>query len=229
MPRPSRKTKASRKLNDMLKEARDDDAQKKYDDAATLMQQAVALKADVAILWLELGVAQTGQKKYADAATSLQKALDLDTASKKPNPEIEAAADNDLGEANAGLGKIPEATAAYDAAAKLVPANAASYYTNEAIVLSKTGNTDATVAAADKAIAADPTKPRALLPEGPGACRQSHRRPQDARCHRRRQDASKPIKSIWNWPPTVPYAAEVQQILAGIGAKVSTTYKAPKG
>jgi tetratricopeptide (TPR) repeat protein len=216
------------KLNEMLKEARADDADKKYDDAANLMQQAVAIKADTALLWLELGVAQTGQKKYADATTSLQKALDLDTASKKPSPDIEAAADNDLGESNAGLGKFPEASAAYDAAAKLVPANAASYYTNETIVLSKTGNTEATVAAADKAIAADPTKPLAYYLKGQALVGKATVDPKT-------QVVTTPpgcveaYEKYLELAPNGPYAAEIQQILAGIGVKVSNTYKAPKG
>ena len=95
------------KLNDLLKQARAANAAKKYDDAATAMQQATTLKPDAAVLWLELGIAQTGQKKYDDAATSLKKALDLDTNSKKPNPEVEAADDNALGEVYANTNKIP--------------------------------------------------------------------------------------------------------------------------
>ena len=31
------------------------------------MQQATAIKPDAAVLWLELGIAQTGLKKYDDA------------------------------------------------------------------------------------------------------------------------------------------------------------------
>ena len=144
------------------------------------MQQATTIKPDAAVLWLELGIAQTGQKKYDDAATSLKKAMDLDTASKKPNPEIQAADDNALGEVYANTNKIPDATASYDAAAKLQPANAGMFYTNETIVLSRAGQTDATIAAADKAIAADPTKADSLLPEGTGAHFESHRGSEDA-------------------------------------------------
>ncbi len=51
------------KLNDLLKQARAANAAKKYDDAATAMQQATTMKPDAAVLWLELGIAQTGQKK----------------------------------------------------------------------------------------------------------------------------------------------------------------------
>jgi tetratricopeptide (TPR) repeat protein len=154
------------KLNDLLKQARADNAAKKYDDAATAMTQATTMKPDAAVLWLELGIAQTGQKKYDDALTSLKKALDLDTNSKKPNPDVEAADNNALGEVYANTNKIPDATAAYDNAAKLQPTNAGMFYTNETIVLSRTGQADATIAAADKAIAADPTKAIAYYLKG---------------------------------------------------------------
>jgi tetratricopeptide (TPR) repeat protein len=216
------------KLNDMLKEARADNAQKKFDDSANIMQQAVAIKADVPILWLELGISQTGQKKYSDAATSLQKALDLNAASKKPSPDVEAAANNELGEADAGQGKLPESSAAYDAAAKALPANAAAYYTNQAIVMSRIGNTDAAVAAADKAIAADPTKPVPYYLKGQALVGKATVDPKT------NQVVAPPgcveaYQKYLELAPNGPFAPEVQQVLAGIGAKVSTTYKAPKG
>ena len=78
-----------KKLNGMLADARADITAKKYDDAAALMTQGTQIKADSAVLWLELGIAQDGQKKYPDAITSLKKAIELDAASKKPLPEIE--------------------------------------------------------------------------------------------------------------------------------------------
>jgi tetratricopeptide (TPR) repeat protein len=146
-------------LNVMLKQARTDTDQKKYDDAANLMQQATQQKPDAPELWQALGAAQVGQKKYPDAITSLKKAIDLENASKKPNAELLAAANNGLGEAYGSSNQIPESQAAYDAAAKAQPSNAYMYYNNETIIFSRTTNTDATVAAADKAIAVDPTKP----------------------------------------------------------------------
>ncbi|HEX3940877.1 MAG TPA: tetratricopeptide repeat protein [Acidobacteriaceae bacterium] len=146
-------------LNGMLKDANADIQQKKFDDAANLMQQATQLKPDAAALWLTLGDAQNGQKKYDDAITSFKKALDVDTASKKPVPSLEAEANSGLGEAYGSTNKIPDAQAAYDNAAKLLPADAARFYFNEAVIMNRLGQADATVAAADKAIAADPTKP----------------------------------------------------------------------
>ncbi|HZU10921.1 MAG TPA: carboxypeptidase regulatory-like domain-containing protein, partial [Pseudacidobacterium sp.] len=146
-------------LNADLQKAREDNKNKNYAEAEQLMQKDTQAKPDASVLWLELGTAQAGEKKWPDAETSLKKAIELDSQSKKPNPEIQAAANNSLGEVLANQGKIQDAQAAYEAAAKINPAQAGMYYSNEAIVMSRTGQSDATVAAADKAIAADPNKP----------------------------------------------------------------------
>jgi tetratricopeptide (TPR) repeat protein len=214
------------KLNDLLKQARAANSAKKYDDAATAMQQATTIKPDAPVLWLELGIAQTGQKKYDDATTSLKKALDLDTNSKKPNPEIEAADNNALGEVYANTNKIPDATASYDAAAKLQPQNAGMFYTNETIVLSRTGQTDATIAAADKAIAADPSKPIPYYLKGQALIQKATVDPKTQKIVAPPGTAEAYNKYL-ELAPNGPMAPEAKSVLAEIGEKVSTTYKAP--
>ena len=213
------------KLNDLLKQARADNAAKKYDDAATAMLQATTLKPDAAVLWLELGIAQTGQKKYDDALVSLKKALDLDTNSKKPNPDVEAADDNALGEVYANTNKIPDATAAYDAAAKLQPANAGMFYTNETIVLSRAGQTDATIAAADKAIAADPNKAIAYYLKGQALISKATVDPKTQKIVAPPGTADAYNKYL-ELAPNGPMAPEAKSILAEIGEKVNTKYSA---
>jgi tetratricopeptide (TPR) repeat protein len=215
------------KLNELLKQARADNAAKKYDDAATAMQQATTMKPDAAVLWLELGIAQSGQKKWDDAAVSLKKALDLDTNSKKPNPEVEAADDNALGEVYASSNKIPDATASYDAAAKLQPSNAGMYYTNETIVLSRAGQTDATIAAADKAIAADPTKPVPYYLKGQALISKATVDPKTQKIVAPPGTAEAYHKYL-ELAPNGPMAPEAQSILAEIGEKVNTKYSAGK-
>jgi tetratricopeptide (TPR) repeat protein len=213
------------KLNDLLKQARADNQAKKYDDAAAAMQQAVAIKQDASVLWLEYGIAQTGQKKYDDATTSLKKAIDLDTASKKPNPEVQAAADNALGEALASSNKIPDATAAYDAAAKLQPSNAGMYYTNETIVLSRGGQSDAIIAAADKAIAADPTKPVPYYLKGQALIAKATVDPKTQKIVAPPGTAEAYNKYL-ELAPNGPMAPEAKNILAEIGEKVNNKYNA---
>jgi len=215
------------KLNDLLKQARADNAVKKYDEAATLMQQATSIKPDAAVLWLELGIAQTGQKKYDDAMVSLKKALDLDTNSKKPNPDVEAADNNALGEVYANTNKIPDATAAYDAAAKLEPANAAMFYTNETIVLSRAGQTDATIAAADKAIAADPKKPIPYYLKGQALISKAT---VDTKTQKivAPPGTAEAYNKYLELAPDGPMAPEAKSILAEIGEKITTKYSAGK-
>lgn len=146
-------------LNGDLHTARTDDAAGNYAAAAALMQKDTAIMPDAAVLWVELGIAQRGEKDWADAVTSLQKGIALDKADKKPHPDLEGSANNSLGESLASLGKYQEAQAAYDAAAQDDPSQAAMYYTNEAIMMDRFSQVDATVAAADKAIAANPNGP----------------------------------------------------------------------
>ena len=82
-------------LNADLTKARDDNKSGNFADADQLMTRDSQAKPDEALIWIELGKAQKGEKKFADAATSLQKAVDLDAASKKPRPDVEAAALNE--------------------------------------------------------------------------------------------------------------------------------------
>ena len=70
------------------------------------------------MLWSNLAYAQAGLKDYDDAIATYKKAIDMETASKKPRLPVIAAADAGLGEIYARTGKVPDANAAYDAAAK---------------------------------------------------------------------------------------------------------------
>jgi tetratricopeptide (TPR) repeat protein len=143
-------------LNADLAKARDDNKAKNYTEAESLMSRDAQAKPDASVLWLELGRAQYGLKKSDDAVTSLKKAIELESASKKPNPDIIAAANDTLGEVYAGQGKVPDAQAAYEAAAAADPKNAGMHYAIEAIMMVRANQVDATFAAGDKAIAADP-------------------------------------------------------------------------
>jgi tetratricopeptide (TPR) repeat protein len=215
-------------LNADLQTARDDIKNKNFADADALMTKDTAAKPDAAVLWLELGNAQVGEKKYADATTSLQKAISLETASPKPNPDVIAGSDNALGEALASQAKIPDAVAAYDAAAKANPPQAGMYYTNETIVLARSGqNGDAVAAAADKAIAADPTKPIPYYLKGQSLIAKATVDPKTQKITAPPGCADAYQKYL-ELAPNGPYAADAQNILASMGEKVKTSYHAGK-
>ena len=213
-------------LNADLATARQDIKDKKFDDAATLMQRDATAKPDAAVLWLELALAQNGLKKYDDAITSAKKALETNTASKKPSPEIEGAANNTLGEAYAGKNQIPDATAAYDAAAKAQPAQAGMFYSNEAIVLAKSGgNPDAVVAAADKAIAADPSKPVPYYLKGQALIGKATVDPKTSKIVAP-PGCEEAYEKYLQLDPNGPMAADAKNILEQIGSKQAKSYKA---
>jgi tetratricopeptide (TPR) repeat protein len=213
-------------LNADLASARQSIKDKKFDDAATLMQKDSAAKPDAAVLWVELAIAQNGQKKSDDAITSAKKAIETNAASKKPSPEIEGAANNTLGEAYAAKNQIPDATAAYDAAAKAQPAQAGMFYSNEAIVLAKSGgNADAVAAAADKAIAADPNKPVPYYLKGQALIAKATVDPKTNKIVAP-PGCEEAYEKYLQLDPNGPMAADAKNILTQIGSKQAKSYKA---
>lgn len=213
-------------LNGDLAKARQDNKDKNYADAESIMTKDTTAKPDASVLWVELGVAQKGLKKYDDSITSLKKAVDLETAGKK-NPDVLAAANDALGESYAMTGKYPEAQAAYDAAATADPKGAAMHYGNETIIMSRVGQTDAVVAAADKAIAADPNKPIPYYLKGQALINKASVDPKTNKivappgC----EDAYQKYLQL---DPNGPFAADAKNVLAEMGTTVKSSYKAGK-
>lgn len=214
-------------LNADLNEARTDRANKNYQEAETLMQKDVAIKPDEPLLWVELGEAQLGLKQYSDAETSLQKCITLEQAAKKPNTDVEGAAGNSLGETLADEGKIPESQAAYDAAAKADPAQAAMFYQNEAIVMSRAGKVDETVAAADKAIAADPSRPIPYYLKGQALINKATVDPKTQKIVAP-PGCQEAYEKYLQLQPNGPFANDAKQVLAELNQSAVTNYKAGK-
>ena len=211
-------------VNKLIVDARTARKAGNFDQAIALDTQATQAKPDVGLTWYELGDSELAAKKYDDAATNYKKALTLLAAEKTPKPDVLAAADNNLGEAEAKSGKVNDAVAAYEAAAKADPAQAGMYYTNEAIVLFKTGQGDAAGAAADKAIAADPSKAIAYYIKGWSLVQHASIDPKTNKivlppgC----ADAYQKFLSM---SPTGPLAEDAQNILQQAGETIHSSYK----
>ncbi len=214
-------------LNADLLKARQDNKDKNYAEAESLMSRDTQGKPDAAVLWVELGDAQKGLKKYDDAAVSLKKAIDLDAASKKPNPDIQGAAGDSLGESLARAGKIADAQAAYDAAAKANPSAAGQYYQNETIVMSQLGKIDETVAAADKAIAADPKRPIPYYLKGQALVNKATVDPKTQKIVAP-PGCAEAYQTYLELAPDGPFAADAKSVLAEMGTTVTSNYKASK-
>ena len=146
---------------------------------------------------------------------------------KKPNPEVMAAADNQLGQVLAKSGDTKDAADAYDAAAKAQPASAGTYLFNEAATLYNAGKTDDAATAADKAIAADPNRAMSYYIKGQALIGK-------ASVDSKTQKITAPpgcveaYQKYLELDPSGPHADEVKAILTGIGAQVKSSYKAGK-
>jgi tetratricopeptide (TPR) repeat protein len=199
----------------------------KYGEIESLMTKDTTAKPDESILWTNLARAQSGLKKYDDAVTSYKKALDLEAVAKKPKPEVIGIANAGLGEAYARTGKVPEANAAFDAAAKADPTRAAFHLRNEAVIFFQERNGDAQVAAADEALKIDPNQPILYYIKGQGLIQKATIDPKTNRIVLP-PDCTEAYQKYLSISPTGPYAAEVKGILDQAGQKVDSNYKAPK-
>jgi len=199
----------------------------KYGEVESLMLKDTAAKPDASVLWAQLCKGQIGLKKYDEAEPTCKKALELDTASKKPNPQTEGAVNSDLGEVYARTGKVAEANAAYDAAAKINPPQAYLYLKNEAVIFSQMGNADAQVAAADEAIKADPNQALPYYLKGQGLIGKATIDPKTQKIVLP-DECTVAYQKYLELAPTGPFSNDVKGILAQANQKQDTSFKATK-
>ncbi len=242
-------------LNATLKTVRDDlNAASKTKDDVTKdvesMKSATTAKPDEGLLWITLGDTLQAQgdhlakadrdahkvpntddavvQQYTQAADAYKKGIDLDAAAKKPNPATQAGGYNQLGNTLAKAGKVPDAATAFDAAARIEPAKAGLYFNNEAAVMFNNNKQEDALAAANKAIAADPKRPdpyfikgqvlvqkatvdpKTQLPVAPPGCLEAYQK-------------------YLELAPDGGQAETVKQVLTGFGQKIDTRYNAKKG
>jgi tetratricopeptide (TPR) repeat protein len=111
-----------------------------------------------------LGNAQSNQGHYADSIASYQRAIDL--GQKDAGPAAIGRIYTSIGNANLKLRKTDAAITAYGKAAEIAPNPAVAYFNLCAIFYDMGQITPKTIAACDKAIAADPKKADAYFVKG---------------------------------------------------------------
>ena len=185
----------------------------KYSEVEALMLKDTAAKPDASVLWAQMGQAQVGLKKYDEAEATYKKALALETDSKKPNPAVQGLADSGLGEIYARTGKVPEANAAYDSAAKAYPPGAWNNLKNEAVIFMNLGNGDAAAAAADEAIKVDPSQALPYYLKGQGLIQKATIDPATSKMILP-PGCAEAYQKYLDLAPTGPYANDVKGILA---------------
>jgi tetratricopeptide (TPR) repeat protein len=133
---------------------------KKYVEAETVFKKAIGIDPETQKLMHQEDF--YSPKDAGSTHASRNVAEHKVKSNQKLNPEIVGAAYADLGEIYARTAKTEQAEAAWDSAVKAKPVKAALYLGNETIIFYQMGNAEAqVVAAAEKAIAVDPT--RAML------------------------------------------------------------------
>ncbi len=170
------------------------------------------LNADETTLWENLGRAQVGLKKYEEAEKSYKHILELQASGGNLKPSVQAFANAGLGEIYARSGKTLEAAKAYDIAAQLDAAHAGLFLKNEALVFLQTGDAEAQIAAAEKAIKAEPRDPAPYYFKANGLLKASGVDPTSKHIDLPPVCAQAYQKYL-TLAPSGPYAAEAQSIL----------------
>jgi len=222
-------------LNADLAAVRADIKEKKFEEAEDLMIRDTAAKPDSALLWIELGAAEVGLKKYDEASKAFKTAINLDSTSQKPNSEVGGVANSGLGEIYARSGKIAEANAAFDAAAKAEPTKAAVYYSNQTIIFYQLYSAGAQgadfaaaqVDAANVAIKVSPNNALLYYLKGNGLVKKATVDPKTGRIVLP-PGCAEAFQEYLALAPDGKFAADVKEILNNAGQKVSSGFKAGK-
>ena len=162
---------------------------------------------------------------YTDAITSYKKAEDLMASGKTPNVAQQASIYNQLGTIYGKAGQPTDASAAFDKAVSLQPASAGLYYENAAATLYNSKQDQAALDAANKAITADPNRPKAYYIKGQELL-------QKATVDAKGAIVPPPgcvdaFQKYLELAPDGPEASAVKETLTAMGQKVTTKYRAP--
>ncbi|MGA8151297.1 MAG: carboxypeptidase regulatory-like domain-containing protein [Terriglobales bacterium] len=238
-------------LNDKLSAAKQAADAGDYATAVSTMSDATQMDPTRDLLWAKLGDytltaankqtdATAKTKSYEDAVADYQKAVELkqkvvDTDPKKaPDaPKVLATYFNNMGQAQAKLGKTDDAAKSYQQAAQLDPPDAGQYYFNMGAILTNANVANdakmrqAAVDAFDKAIAADPNKADAYYWKSTNligaATLQGDKMVAPP-------GTAEGFQKYLELQPTGPHAEEAKAMLASLGAPVETSFgtKKPK-
>lgn len=238
-------------LNEKLSTAKQDADAGNLDGAVSTMTEATQMDPNRDLLWAKLGeytLAAAGKqtdsaeknKRYTDAADDYTKAVDLrqkamDTDPKAKTPDatkILAQYFNNLGQAQAKLGKTDDAVKAYNQAAQLDPAGAGQYYFNLGAILTNANVSNdakmrqAAAEAFDKAIAADPTRADAYYWKGTNLIGAATLQGDKMVAPPGTAEA---FQKYLELQPTGPHAEEAKAMLTSLGSTIETNYGTKKG
>jgi tetratricopeptide (TPR) repeat protein len=216
-----------------------------FDTAIAQITEATQMDPGRDLLWAKLGdydlssaAKQTDNaeksKRYEAAVTNYQKAVDLkqkslDATPQKPPDAAKTLASfyNNLGKAEAQLGKTDDAVKSYNQAAQLDPTGAGMYYFNLGAILTNANTKNdsemrkAAADAFDKAIAADPNRADAYYWKGTNLIGAATLQGDKMVAPPGTAEA---FQKYLELQPTGPHAEEAKAMLQGLGATVETSY-----
>jgi tetratricopeptide (TPR) repeat protein len=219
--------KKNKELNDAFNAGIAASQAKQYDVAVTNFAKASELDPKQNVVWAQLAEAEVnlaGTKSGADADSEMQKGLDAYAKAIELKPD-DAGFHNNYALALARAKKFPEAQAELTKAATLDPTNAGRYYYNLGALLVNAGQNEPAGEAFKAAIDKDPTYADAQYQYGVyllskasvGADGKVVPVPGTA-------DA---FQKYLQLKPDGPFAEQAKSMLATLGEKVDTSYKAP--
>jgi tetratricopeptide (TPR) repeat protein len=144
--------------------------------------------------------------------------------SQSRTPEIKGVSWAGLGEIYANQGKIKEAEEAFDNAAASFPQQAALYRRNETILFFQAGNSEAQLAAADKAIALDPTRAALYYFKGQALVSKAAIDPTTQKMVLP-PGCTEAYQKYLELEPNGPYSADAKGILTGAGIPLKAAKK----
>ena len=236
-------------LNEKLAAAKTASDAGDFETAIAQITEATQMDPSRDLLWAKLGdyelssaAKQTDnaekEKRYEAAATNYQKAVDMkqkamDAAQQKPAdaPKVLASFYNNLGKAEAQMGKTDDAVKAYNQAAQLDPTGAGMYYFNLGAILTNANiknDSDmrkAAIQAFDKAIAADPARADAYYWKGTNLIGMATLQGDKMVAPPGTEEA---FQKYLELQPTGPHAEESKAMLTGLGSTIETSYGTKK-
>lgn len=230
-------------LNEKLAAAAQSTQAGDYEAAITTLNEATQIDPNRDLIWFKLADAyRSSSSKQTDAAektkridtaiADYQKAIDLkkqamQTSAKPEDSKTLAAYYNNLGEACGREGKTDCAIQAYTDAVQADPAGAGQYYFNMGAILTNANTANdptlrkKAVDAFDKAIAADPNRADAYYWKGSNLIGLATLQGEKMVAP---DGTAEAFQKYLDLAPTGPHAEEAKAMLAGLGAKVETTY-----
>jgi tetratricopeptide (TPR) repeat protein len=245
----AKETATVKTLNEKLALAKTASDGGDFDTAIAQLTEATQMDPTRDLLWAKLGdynltsaSKQTDSaeksKRYEASIADYQKALELkqkalaDDPKKSPDAnKVLASFYNNLGKAEAQLGKTDDAVKSYHQAAQLDPAGAGMYYFNLGAILTNANVKNdaemrkAAVQAFDQAITADPTKADAYYWKGTNLIGAATLQGDKMIAP---EGTAESFQKYLELQPAGPHAEEAKAMLQGLGSTVETSFGTPK-